>query len=89
MREPYDHDLRYRLVTVEETTAPDGVSGEDWCLYVIQLGDSKIVSKKVGSHCAITQHANEVVVMLNERFIRGGTSYASRKRTEIKAISDK
>jgi hypothetical protein len=66
---------RYQVVKVEKTTAPEGVSGEDWYLYVIQKGNlsnSVMDCKTTGTLKSVTEHAKEVAETLNLRNVKGG-----------------
>jgi len=71
----------YRVVQVEKTKAPDGMEGDNWHLYVIGRGNSKIEGKKPGTLNQVTQHANAVAEDLNSRAgSRGSSVYASRQQ---------
>ena len=62
-------------VKVEKTTAPAGMLGEDWYLYVIQKGDissSIMECKKTGTLVSVTKHAKEQTETLNFRNVKGG-----------------
>lgn len=59
--------LRYCVMSIEETEAPAGLSGENWYEYVIGEGTSKIQGLKSGSLAEVTQHANKVTDDLNDR----------------------
>ncbi|MCG6938737.1 MAG: hypothetical protein LJE83_11295 [Gammaproteobacteria bacterium] len=68
-------ESKYEVIKVEKTTAPEGLSGENWYLYVIQKGDlvnSIMECKKTGSLKSVTAHANEVAEIINLRNVRGG-----------------
>jgi len=72
--------LKYHVVTVEKTTPPEGMPGDNWHLYVIGHGSSRIEGKKPGSLKAVTEHAEAVTEDLNSRTGRGGSTYAPRKK---------
>jgi len=72
--------LKYHVVTVEKTTSPDGMPGDNWHRYVVGQGNSKIEGKKPGSLKAVTEHAESFADDLNSRSGKGGSTYAPRKR---------
>jgi len=66
---------KYHVIKVEETTAPKGMLGENWYLYVIQKGDltnSIMECKKTGTLKSVTAHAKEVAETINSRNVKGG-----------------
>jgi len=66
---------KYHVIQVEKTTAPEGMLGENWYLYVIQKGDlanSVMECKKTGSLKSVTAHAKDVVETINSRNTKGG-----------------
>lgn len=71
---------KYRVEKVEKTTAPEGMSGDNWHRYVVGQGTSKVEGKKPGTLKAVTQHAEAFAEILNSRAGRGGSTYAPRKR---------
>ena len=73
--------LRYNVMTVEKTTAPDGMLGDNWHRYVIGEGRSKIEGKKTGTLKDVTAHAKSVAEILNARNAGGGSTYAARKKS--------
>ena len=73
--------LKYQVETVEQTTAPEGMTGDNWCRYVIGKGTSRIEGKAPGSLAEVTQHAEELAEGFNSRMGKGGSAYASRKRS--------
>ena len=65
----------YHVIKVEKTTAPEGMLGENWYLYVIQKGNisSTIMDcKKTGTLASVTKHAKEQAETLNFRNVKGG-----------------
>jgi len=74
-------DFEYHVVTVEKTTAPKGMLGDDWYRYVIRKDNSILECKKSGSLKAVTQHAKEAAEMINSRNIGGRNAYTTRKKT--------
>jgi len=79
--EEVKNKLKFRVITVEKTVAPEGMPGDNWHLYVIGQDSSRIEGKKPGSLKAVTLHAETVAQDLNERTGRGGSTYAPRKKT--------
>ena len=67
MQNNEEANTRYQVVTIEKTTAPDGMSGSNWHRYIIQMGRSVIDCKKSGSLREVTEHANNVVEQINSR----------------------
>ena len=66
---------KYHVIKVEKTTAPEGMLGENWYLYVIQKGgmtNSIMECKKTGTLKSVTAHANDQVETLNLRNVKGG-----------------
>ena len=66
---------KYHLIKVEKTTAPDGMLGDNWYLYVIQKGNLSntiMDCKKTGTLESVTKHAKELAETMNLRNIKGG-----------------
>lgn len=80
MQENESNIYKFHVVSVEKTTAPEGLPGDNWHRYVIGQGSSKIEGIKPGTLKAVTQHAEEVVEDLNSRKGRGTSTYAPRKK---------
>lgn len=80
MQENDTNMYKYHVVSVEKTTAPEGLPGDNWHRYIIGQGSSRIEGKKPGSLKAVTEHAETVVEDLNSRKGRGGSTYAPRKK---------
>ena len=70
---------KYQVETVEKTTAPEGMTGDNWHRYVIGQGNSRIEGKKSGTLQDVTLHAETVAEEFNLRTGRGGSIYAPRK----------
>ena len=63
----------YQVIKVEKTTAPKGMSGDNWYLYVIQKGNlvnTAMACKKTGSLKSVTEHANIAAETINSRTIK-------------------
>ncbi len=66
---------KYHVIKVEKTTAPDGMLGENWYLYVIQKGNlsnSIMECKKTGTLKSVTEHAKDLAETINSRNVKGG-----------------
>jgi hypothetical protein len=66
---------KYHVIKVEKTTAPEGMLGENWYLYVIQKGDltnTIMDCKKTGTLNSVTAHAKDVAETINSRNVKGG-----------------
>jgi len=73
---------RYRVMTVEKTSPPKGMTGS-WHHYVIGEGNSRIDGKRPGTLQAVTQHAETVAENLNSRVGKGSyPTYVSRKKAK-------
>ena len=65
-------EYKHQVISVEKTTAPDGMEGDNWYRYVIQKGKSIMECKKSGSLKAVKEHAESVAELINSRNGRGG-----------------
>jgi len=66
---------KYHVIKVEKTTAPEGILGKNWYLYVIQKGNftnTIMDCKKTGTLESVTTHAKELAETLNLRNVKGG-----------------
>ena len=66
---------KYHVIKVEKTTAPEGILGKNWYLYVIQKGNftnTIMDCKKTGTIESVTKHAKELAETLNLRNVKGG-----------------
>jgi len=66
---------KYHVLKVEKTTAPEGMLGENWFVYVIQKGNlsnSIMECKKTGTLKSVTEHAKGVAETINSRNVKGG-----------------
>lgn len=60
----------YQVITVEKSSPPEGMLGDDWYRYVIQKGDSinsLMECKKTGSLKTVTEHAEGQAELINSR----------------------
>jgi len=71
----------YRVISVVKTITPEGMSGDNWHLYVVGHDNSRIEGKKPGSLKSVTAHAEAFANDLNSRNGQGGSTYSSRKKS--------
>ena len=62
----------YQVTSVEKTTAPEGMLGDNWYHYVIRRDKQVIDGKKPGSLKDVTEHAESVAELINSRHLKGG-----------------
>lgn len=67
----------YRVVSVENTTPPEGVTEGSWHSYVIKSGNSIMRGKSLGSLKQVTSHAEELAEKINSRNIN---TWGQKKR---------
>ena len=67
----------YKIVTIEKSEAPRGMTGDDWHHYVIGRGDSIIEGDKVGTLNEVTEHAKDLAERINARNDKYGITYVS------------
>lgn len=68
----------YRVVSVEPTDPPTGVSGR-WYAYVLENGNSVIRGQRHGTRAQVTEYAQSFAGELNERSRNGyRTSWSPR-----------
>jgi len=72
-------EYQYEVVTVEKTSPPEGLDGDNWYRYVIKSGNSVMDCKKSGTLKAVKTHAKEMAEMINNRNGRGGQSKSAKK----------
>lgn len=80
---------RFNVMSVEKTSAPSGMTGDNWFEYVIGQGTSEIQGLKVGTLAGVTEHANSVADDLNDRLNSKKTGYtqSQNKKTPPKPPS--
>ena len=81
MTDEYDElDRRFfRVINIENTDPPAGVTEGEWYQYTIGHGDSAIHGKRSGSLQSVTRHAEEFAENLNQRTLLGYSAYAARR----------
>ncbi len=72
--------IKYSVVSVEKTDAPQGMPAGTWYRYIIGQGSSRIEGLKPGTLKSVTQHAETVAEDLNLRGKGGGAGYASKQK---------
>lgn len=77
MHESDTKEESYHVVEVTKSSAPKGMTGDDWHLYVIGRGDSVIEGKKTGTLKDVTEHAEELAERINARSDKNGVTYVS------------
>jgi hypothetical protein len=71
---------KYHVVSVEKTDTPDGMPDGNWHHYIIGRGKSMIEGFKPGSLRDVTDHVETLVEGLNERAVRGSSTYVAHKK---------
>lgn len=80
MQENDTSNQMFRVVEVDNTNPPEGITGDNWYRYVIGQGHSRIEGKKPGTLQSVTEHAESVVEDLNSRKGKGVSTYSTRKK---------
>lgn len=77
MHKANSNEKSYHVITVEKSSAPKGMTGDNWHHYVIGRGDSIIEGKKVGTLREVSIHAEELAERVNARSDKYGVVYVS------------
>ncbi len=64
-------EYKYNVTSIEKITAPEGMTGDDWYLYIIEKGNSVMECKKSGTLKSVTEHAENAAELINARNVRG------------------
>lgn len=64
-------DVKYKVIEVEKTSAPQGLEGDNWFRYVIKKGNSVMDCKKSGTLKSVTLHAKDLAELINSRNVGG------------------
>lgn len=64
-------DVKYKVIEVEKTSAPEGLDGDNWFRYVIKKGNSVMDCKKSGTLKSVTSHAKDLAELINSRNVSG------------------
>lgn len=70
---------KFKVISIDKTEAPSGMSGDNWFRYVIGQGTSKIEGLTMGSKKNVTEHAEAIAFDLNGRSKGGGAAHKSGK----------
>lgn len=68
----------FRILSIEKTDPPEGVSGGEWYRYSIDYKASPIVGIRSGTLSSVKQHLEEYLEKLNARATLGYSAYASK-----------
>ncbi|MEK6748716.1 MAG: hypothetical protein AABY83_05865 [Pseudomonadota bacterium] len=71
---------KYRVISVEKSDPPSGMTGDNWYRYIIGAGNSKVIGCKPGTLNTVTEHAQIAAADLNARSTRVGSIYAPRSK---------
>ena len=63
----YKVKSNFNVMSIEKTTTPEGMDGDNWYKYIIGKGTSEIQGLKMGTLTEVTSHANNVANDLNDR----------------------
>jgi len=70
----------YNLVSVEKIDTPKDLPVGIWHRYVIARGNSTMEGMHSGSLSEVREYAEDFVEGLNERSVKGRSTYATRKK---------
>lgn len=70
---------RFKVISINKTEAPSGMTGDNWYRYIIGQGTSKIEGLTMGDLKKVTQHAEAIAVDLNDRSKSGVSSHKTNK----------
>jgi len=70
----------YRLISIESTTAPSGVAGDDWFVYRIAQGKNVTTGYRRGNRGDVGAEIERIVNALNVRLLVKGQRYRSAGR---------
>jgi hypothetical protein len=62
---------KFIIETIEKSEPPKGVTGTNWFRYTVAQGGHKITGFKSGTLKNVTEHVENFIYGLNERFARG------------------
>jgi hypothetical protein len=57
----------FEMESLKKADAPDGAGGKNWYKYIINQGVNQIVGYRQGSHQAVKEAVEDIVVNLNQR----------------------
>ena len=70
---------KFKVISIDKTEAPSGMSGDNWYRYVIGQGASKIEGLTMGDMKNVTEHAEAIAFDLNGRSKGGNAAHKSGK----------
>ena len=70
---------KFKVISIDKTEAPSGMSGDNWYRYVIGQGTSKIEGLTMGDLINVTAHAEAIAFDLNGRSKGGNAAHKSGK----------
>lgn len=70
---------KFKVISIDKTETPSGMSGDNWYRYVIGQGSSKIEGLTMGNMKEVTEHAEAIAVDLNGRSKGGNAAHKSGK----------
>lgn len=73
---------KFEVVSVKKIDTPEGMTGNDWCGYVLRRDKSEITGMKRGTIRSVTDHAKDITDDLNARAGVTVSVYTSRKHTK-------
>lgn len=74
---------KFKVISIEKTSAPEGMVGDNWHQYVIGQGAAKIEGMKSGSLKDVTLHAKNVADDLNSRSKGKLTNQIARNKQKV------
>ena len=73
----------FRVISIEKSDSPEGITGEEWYQYVINQGLSSMTGKRPGTLKSVTEYVEEFVDNLNQRTTPGYSAHAVRKQGKL------
>lgn len=70
---------KFKVISIDKTETPSGMSGDNWYRYVIGQGASKIEGLTMGDLSKVTAHAEAIAFDLNGRSKGGNAAHKSGK----------
>ena len=86
--EPISHEvikLKFNVMSIEKTSTPEGMDGDNWYQYVVGQGSSEIKGLTMGTLKQVTEHANSVANDLNDRSKGKKPGYSSNQNSKTPA----
>ena len=90
--EPISNEViktKFNVMSIEKTSTPEGMAGDNWYQYVVGQGSSEIKGLTMGTLKQVTEHVNNVAADLNDRSKGKKTGYSSSQnnKTPAKPVS--